>query len=105
VAIPVVQLNDLGQIVTKEGLATSRKQKEQLPQTSRHAVDLVKAEFVRLSLGTFFVKVVEAVTATQITNFGNEMNEVDWHCIFLGEYLLRVAEGLKFFPKVHKQRP
>src|ERR1700727_2480777 len=100
--IPVVQLDNLGQILPEDRLAASGEQKEQLAHAASHAVNLVKTKLVRLSSRTLLVKKVETMTATQIANLCNKMNEINRHRILFEEYFSGVPDGLKSFPKVHR---
>jgi len=94
-AVLVVKLDDLRQIRPQERLAAGRQQKQKFPHTARHSVDFVQLEFERFSSWTFLIEEIEAMTAAQIANLSDEVNEVDGHGILLEEDLLTVVQEIQ----------
>ena len=94
VAVLVVQLDDLGEVGSEEGLPPCREQQEEFAQAPCHLVDLIEGELIRLAFGPLLVEIIEAVATAQVAHLGDEVNEVNRHGILLEEHLPAVPQEL-----------
>jgi len=71
----------LGRSARRKGSPPVGSKKQKFPHTARHSVDFVQLEFERFSSWTFLIEEIEAMTAAQIANLSDEVNEVRraWH--------------------------